>query len=265
MKLENIGIFKGVKKIADDYGPEILCGFSIISIGMMGFSAFKASRKVTEIKNEFDAKIEEAKKGENADNEVKNLKAARFFRYVLAYKYVGLFGLIAILTELGANKIQGSKIAGLTMALAASEEKIKKGCKKLKEKFGDEEFDKLRNEFFQDDVKEKLDEAPFDTDEIVPGSELFYDTYLSFMFWAPEQQIRDAIDKAGDEIKRNHRLSYNKWRGFCGLEDCPAGKDPEWNSLNPFYAEIGSMVVDGRTVKTIDYKDHMPTVKHKLK
>lgn len=268
-----IGVVNSLKKLADDHGPEILCGAAILNLGLMIVCAFRASKNVVEVKAEYEKTVKKAEDEAKAEEreltqvERRNLRINRDVQYVLAYKWVGLFGVLSSGCMIASNKISGSKIAGLTVALAASEDKIKKGLDKFKEKYGEEEFNRLKDDFRKEVLGEQIQngDCPFsesEINELAPKGMVFFDTFVHSLIEIPETQVREAIDVAEDYICRNHCLNFNKWRGFLGLEDCPAGINFEWNPMCPFNVEIGEMSFGSGKIKTIEYVN-MPTV-HKL-
>ena len=270
MKNLNLGVIRSLKKLVDDYGPELLCGGAIVSLGFAIGSAFKASEKVVEINNDFP-KDEITLSKESSPEEKKAIverRITRDIRYALAYKWVLMFGLGSVAMMIASNRVSGSKIAGLTVALAASEDKIKKLLPKIKEHIGEEEFNKIQDDFRRDVLNEKIknDEPVYEPVEIRTGEkpenyEVFFDSYMHSLIEVPESQVRDAIEAAKEYICRrcDYCLTYNKWRGFLGLDDCPAGKEVEWNPLNPFSVRIGELQFGNETIKTIEY-ENMPCV-----
>lgn len=266
MKNLNLGVIRSLKKLADDYGPELLCGGAIVSLGVAIYAAFKASGEVVEINNDFPKdEITVSKEASPEEKKaVKERRITRDIRYVMAYRWVLLFGIGSATMMVASNRVSGSKIAGLTVALAASEDKIKKLIPKIKEHVGEEEFKKIQDDFRRDVLDEKIKkgEPVYEPVEIRTGEkpenyEVFFDSYMHSLIEVPESQVRDAIETAQDYICRNPCLSYNKWRGFLGLDDCPAGKEVEWNPLNPFSVRIGELQFGNETIKTIEY-DNMP-------
>lgn len=274
IKAVNPGFLKTVTKIADDYGPEILTLLAQVAHGLSIASAFKASEEVVGVTQKYEdqksfIEMTYEPESEERKTELRDAKINRDVHYILAYKWVVLFGLIGTGCDIAANRIQGSKIAGLTVALAASEDKLKKVLNKVKERAAnDSDFQAFKNEVRNDIFKDKAKsgDAPFEVGKYDenPDAVLFYDSYLDATFYIPAIQVKDAIDHAKDYIARNHTLNFNKWRGFLGLQDCPAGAIVEWNPLNPFDAKIGSILIDGDEILMIDYGENMPST-HKLK
>lgn len=274
VKDTNPGVLKNIKKIADEHMPEILCVGSGVALVLTGIAAFRASKNVVKVSKRYEEKT----LGIDADNSIdeeerkeqkKEARISRDIQYVLAYKWVFLFGALSFGCSFASNQISGSKIAGLTVALAASEDKLKKFAASVKNKLGEDEFKDIRDNFRKEVLGEQLkDEAPFDVSKKSGGDAevLIFDTYLMAPFWGNPEQVKDAIDLAEDYIGRNHVLNFNKWRGFIGLPDCPAGGNAEWNPMNPFAAKLGTIIVDGDEFLAIEYegkdgKECMPSTK----
>lgn len=263
VKDTNPGVLKNIKKIADEHMPEILCIGSGAALVLAGIAAFKASKNVVNVSKRYEEKTLDIEADNSIDEEErkeqkKEARISRDIQYVLAYKWVFLFGVLSFGCSFASNRISGSKIAGLTVALAASEDKLKKFAASVKNKLGEDEFKDIRDDFRKEVLGEQLkDEAPFDVSKKSGGNAevLIFDTYLMAPFWGNPEQVKDAIDLAEDYIGRNHVLNFNKWRGFIGLPDCPAGGNAEWNPMNPFSARLGTIIVDGDEFLAIEYED----------
>lgn len=263
VKDTNPGVLKNIKKISDEHMPEILCIGSGAALVLAGIAAFKASKNVVKVSKRYEEKTLDIEADNSIDEEErkeqkKEARISRDIQYVLAYKWVFLFGVLSFGCSFASNRISGSKIAGLTVALATSEDKLKKFAASVKNKLGEDEFKDIRDDFRKEVLGEQLkDEAPFDVSK-KSGSDaevLIFDTYLMAPFWGNPEQVKDAIDLAEDYIGRNHVLNFNKWRGFIGLPDCPAGGNAEWNPMNPFSARLGTIIVDGDEFLAIEYED----------
>ena len=272
VKNVNPGILKTIKNVADDYGPEILTIVGVLSHAGSVWAAFKAADDIVDIKNRYERTVSNIEKtaNENTENkpeeeiraEIKTAKKeariTRNIRYIGALKWAIGLHLVGDACDIASNRISGSKIAGLTVALAASEDKIKKLMKSVKNKVSAEDFKDIRDDFRKEVLGEQLkDEIPFDVSKKSGGDAevLIFDTYLMAPFWGNPEQVKDAIDLAEDYIGRNHVLNFNKWRGFIGLPDCPAGGNAEWNPMNPFAAKLGTIIVDGDEFLAIEYED----------
>lgn len=253
------GFLKPLMKLADEYMPEILCIAGIVSDGMALVSAFKASERVHEINVNYDKKYDEMCKNNATKDEFRDAKITRNINYIRAYKWALLFEAIGAGCSIASNRVSGAKIAGLTTALVACEDKLKKGAEKIKEKFGDEKAKEIFSEIHQEAFGEKIkhgETAVERSDYEDCGETPFYDPYLDSLIWIPEKIVNDGIYAAKEEIKRNHILDFNKWRGFIGLPDCGAGKDRQWNPLNPFDIEITEELWNcGWKVKVLNYKN----------
>lgn len=266
VKSSNPGALSSLKKLADEHMPEILCIGSGVALVITGVAAFKASKNVVKIHDRYEKKssginadFESGKiSEEEAKDQKKEARINRDVQYVLAYKWVFLFGALSFGCSFASNRISGSKIAGLTVALAASEDKLKKFAKSVKDKVGGEEFKDIRDDFRKEVIGEKMNsDTPFDVSKKSDGENeiLIFDTYLGSPFWGTVDDVENAIALAEEYIKRNHVLNYNKWRGFLGLPDCPAGGVAEWNPLHPFKAKLGSVFYEGDEVVAIVFED----------
>lgn len=190
--------FRSLKKMLDNYGPELASVVSLVCIGLSGYSAFKASKKVTETKADYEERVreenetydenveiyltnekeipeEEAKASDETRAEFAKahpeLEAAHLRRlrrlkidYVidcaLDEKWAIIFGVSAAAGQIFAMKLTGDKIAILAGGLGLSQDKLKKFVRKTKETIGEEEFEKIKNEIRADEVTEELKKNP---------------------------------------------------------------------------------------------------------
>jgi hypothetical protein len=275
MKATKLGLMHVIKKAADDYGPEILSLLGNAMTCLTAFTSIKSAKKVAKAMDENKEaakKAEETAKAEGREltkTEKINLKVSAAINCADAAKVPLACAGISVVCNVTAMKLTGSKIAKLTAAVIMGEDKIKRGIEKFKERYGEEELIKFRDDLRNDIIGEEIEngDAPFEVSkdesgavEFVPHDTVFFDTYLHSLIDIPESRVQEAIDLAEDYVGRNHCLNFNKWRGFLGLEDCPAGAVVEFNPLNVFDVKIGEMSFGSGKIKTIEYVN-MPTAR----
>lgn len=260
-----------VRKLLDDYGPDLACAGGVACLGLALYSAFKASRKVVEAQETYKEeirKLEEKEAAEDAEvvaeqhaKKAHKLRIARDIDYIYAYKWALIFGCGSAFLTILSRKLSGAKIAALGTALAMSEEKLKKLGKKLKDSIGEEELSKIKQEIRQEMAEEHIpeDKVPFrgdplsDAEEGKPGNEgalaamkLIYDDTTGSMFEIDESQIQDWKVAAQDYFNRFGKLDYNKFRSMGGLEDCRLGYYTVWDKNTPY---------EGFTIEPMRYHD----------
>jgi hypothetical protein len=249
-----------VKKLLDDYGPDLACAGGVACLGLALYSAFKASRKVVEAQENYKEeihKLEEREAVEDAEvaaeqhaKKAHKLRIARDIDYIYAYKWALIFGCGSAFLTILSRKLSGAKIAALGTALAMSEEKLKKLGKKLKDSIGEEELSKIKQEIRQEMAEEHIpeDKVPFRSDPLsddeennVPGNEgalmsskLIYDDMTGTMFEIEENLIPDWRVAAQDYFDRFGKLDYNKFRSMAGLEECRLGSGTIWDKDHPY-------------------------------
>lgn len=186
--------FRNLKKLLENYGPELSCIVSLLSIGMAGYSAFKASSKVAEAKADYEErKAQEDKHYEEVivtnwklvsgdfsdrdeitdemrekfmktcpnqvkehERKVRQMKIEYATECALAEKWTIAFGTLAIVSEIGAMKFSADKLLVAAGGLGLSKDKLKKFMNKTKEAIGEEEFEKIKSEIRADNIKEAV-------------------------------------------------------------------------------------------------------------
>ena len=269
--------FRNIKKLLDNYGPEIASVVSLVCIGLSGYSAFKASGKVVQAKQDYDDAVEAVKEEEEKFEEERGRKVAeeehaqRMHKVKLQYgvdcllaeKWTIGFGIGAIVSELIGHHMQGEKIAILAGGLSLSQDKIKKFVKKTKETIGEEQFEKIKQDIRAENISEAIEKNPdlkkiLERDD-VPGNEgsvcfeQYYDEFTGSLYEMPESQLNDAKQCAYEYFGKHGELEFSKWRSMCGLPDCIAGKTFTFNDKAPFDIKISPMKYGDKWIKAIEY------------
>ena len=186
--------FRNLKKLLDNYGPELSCVVSLLSIAAAGYSAFRASTKVAETKADYEQQKKQEESnyetevvndwvlngGEKSDNgitdemlksfeernpirvkehnrRVRHMKIEYAMECALDEKWTILFGGLAVVGEISAMKLTGEKMLVLAGGLGLSQDKLKKVLKKTKEAIGEEEFEKLKADIRADNIREVVE------------------------------------------------------------------------------------------------------------
>lgn len=282
-----------VENFLNENGPTVSMIGALIALGITIYEAFKASDKVSEIKENYEEQVKqiEAKAvsepaesnseddvhecgtAEIADptvienqikQELKELKTYRNVLYILAYKWVIAGGTIAALLMFLCNYLNGAKIATVGAALALSEDKLKKTMKSAKEILPDDKVTELENKTLEKLVgRNFMDEkdGPIvirpDTRTVGIG-DIYVDSYsgIQFQFRGTEKELLEVFDRATDYCYRCHGLSVAKFYSMLGIPT-PTWAWGHWGPNRPFKAHIEERKICGATFKTIIY-DYTP-------
>jgi len=256
MKGKTNKIFGGFVRLLDENAPTISMIGSLAGIVLMGYTAYKAAKQSAKIQDEYEfekASIEADNEiqEEEKKREITNLKIQEGIKHVYTYRWSILSGLGAGSLSFLSNYLNGRKIAGLAAALALSEDKLKKLGAKAKEFLSSEEYQKIINGQREELIRENTaegDDLPWDVDEET-AKHIFYDTYLGACLEVPESQVLDAITNAS----RMTFIKGDEWWGMLGMPSCPGRRAVGWGPKNRFNAHIGSMMLHGKYIKTIEY------------
>lgn len=237
-------------------------GSTISMVGAMGalglaiYSAFKASNKVSEIYREYNEKVEDInERWGNPDEfmddqldwvektKVESLKEAKTMRnlkYILAYKFVILWGGSSLALMFLSKYIDGLAIAGLTTLAYKNQEKLETFVNNAKEMIGEEKFKEIENKSLEDLLMENFTDGPAAYQLKHGEGVVFLEPEAPVLFQMKPDDLKSAIDYAEDYCNRNHGLFLEKWYSMLGLE-LPEKKLKDrlcWGPKRPFKAKI---------------------------
>lgn len=282
-----------VENFLNENGPTVSMIGALIALGITIYEAFKASDKVSEIKQNYEEQVKqiEAKAvseptESNSENdipeggtaeiadpgviedqikqELKELKTYRNVLYILAYKWVIAGGTIAALLMFLCNYLNGAKIATVGAALALSEDKLKKTMKSAKEILPDDKVTELENKTLEKLVgknfmDEKYGPVVIRPDRTTVGiGDIYVDSYsgIQFQFRGTEKELLEVFDRATDYCYRCHGLPVAKFYSMLGIPTPPCAWG-NWGPNRPFKAHLEERKICGATFKTIIY-DYTP-------
>ena len=282
-----------VENFLNENGPTVSMIGALIALGITIYEAFKASDKVSEIKQNYEEQVkqieakavsepENSKSDDNSSEggvaeiadptfiedqikqELKELKTYRNVLYILAYKYVIAGGTIAALLMFLCNYLNGAKIATVGAALALSEDKLKKTMKSAKEILPDDKVTELENKTLEKLVgknfmDEKYGPVVIRPDKTTVGiGDIYVDSYsgIQFQFRGTEKELLEVFDRATDYCYRCHGLPVAKFYSMLGIPTPPCAWG-NWGPNRPFKAHLEERKICGATFKTIIY-DYTP-------
>lgn len=252
----------------NENGPTAaMIGAGLCLIGVI-YTAFKASKDIVKSEDEYAKDVQDITEKNLAKDdekeEIKHAKNAKIVRTVLAYKYVTLFGLGAIILGTLSCRLSGGKIATLTMALAASEDKIRKGLKNAKEVIGEENLNKIKDKNYEELIKTNfMDSNGISTNALsfgVENGQLFFDGINGYLFIANKEDLLAGLEDAKKRWSRNHCLSTDEYyEDVLGIEPGENYINKWWGPLIPFDYRIRVLNIMGITIETIEFGENDPT------
>lgn len=264
--------FNDARETLNKFGPEILTGLAIIFTGMAIKSAIDHAEEATKVNMEYTADVKELNDTYKEDPEtksgrypwgskdlnalVKQRKLQRNIELVLAYKWSFIFGFSSAVCMACSTKLSGSKIAAAYALAKLNEDKLKIALEKAKEFFGEDGANKLENKIMEELAINK--NAPFVSTKN-PGlnqPEIFVDGYTGAWVETTRKNILTSIQRAKDELSKNHALSYKRWLVIFGYPSVDNDFiDIGWNVFKPFDAEIVDEMVGDKVMHYIKYKN----------
>ena len=254
-----------VGRFLNENAPTLLIGGAIGALVGALFAAFKASGEVSSIKNAYDQKVKgiEAKglSDDEKAKEIKDLKSDRNVKYILAYKWVGLLGIASISLMIGANAMNGAKIATLTTLAVANQDKLKKLAENGKKIVGEEPWKDVENKTLDDIISENFfgEDGPKAKSIDPKNGELFIlfnpDFSRATLFQSMEEDVRCSIENADRYYRNNgNLLGEDKFDEFLGFPSDPNAKSElYWTPEQPFKVHIGTRECLGGTFKCLEY------------
>lgn len=277
--------FSGLKKVLDTNAPTIATFGSIVGVGLTIFFMHRASSEATRAEDNYIKKhvdlvikyateekpdgtlVVPAEKEKEFKEEDTHAKIDKYMRLVYIYRWALLSGIGSAGFAVLSNYLNGRTIAGLTTLLALNQDKLQKGCEKVKELVGEDKFKELQESVEKDILgehiareeikpeKRKKDPAIGKADGPEEGLTRFYIPFTDEFWDLPEGRVKDSIAEAS----RLEYLNWNDFRNMNGYASCQIGYDYCWDKDHPFKAHIGYVNVGAYGTKSIAF-DNQPII-----
>ena len=238
----------------------------ILGLGIALYAAFRASDEISEIREKYDSEIGKVPEiAPDGPKKIKELKTTRNIKYVLAYRWVLLFGGMSTGCMILSNCLSGATIAGLTTALAFEKDKVKSLITNGKEMFGEEKFKELEDKTLEDLISRNFfgDDGPQARRLSPRDGTLVIDTDTATIFQISRKDLDDVLFYAKEYCSRCHGLSQEKFFEMLGFVEAPTRANAKfWGPNCPFEAHVGNRSYLGAQFPSIEYK-HLPTTAYK--
>lgn len=257
-----------VKFLLNENSPTILTSLGVVGTVSTAYLTGRATFKAAEI-------IEEEKKTialRYADQNSDDVTLMRVDKELTRFRKVGLVwkeyipsvgsGVVTITCIIMANRIASTKIAALTVASAISERSLQEYKKKVFDKIGEREEQKVRDEIIQD----RVNKYPPSNREIIlagTGEVLCYDEHSGRYFQSSVEEIKRAENKMNHELLNFMRVSLSEFYQEIGLPPTSYSDHVGWNANNRIEIAFSAVLTpDNRPCMGIDFVNPPSTEYH---
>lgn len=248
----NSNILKDSKTMTTIKGLISAHGSTAAMIGGFGFfgvaiwAAFKASKEIVKAREKFDQEKEKiASEGLEmaAEKEkMREIKTSRNISYIMAYRWVILFGAAGTGLMLLTKIMDGHAIATWAGIAATQKDKLEKFGENAKKIIGEEKFKEIQDKTLHDEMLQSFmaNGEPLALEVSEGGGEFFFNKETKTLFQAKPDELTEILDKAKEECSRNHGLAAVKlYEDFLaidisGLNDSSEIEGGWWGPKNEF-------------------------------
>ena len=185
----------------------------IVGTGLMAGATIKTGIETPKMKE----KLDELKEDESLSHGDYFKKKTMIFAYHLGWPAVMM--LLGMLMIFGGYKIKYTQAAIATAALASKTEEAEKLEKKFIEKYGDKEYEKMKDEIAQDEVKA----YPVDYSTVIHtghGNTLCFDPIIHDYYWSDLDYIRKTVWSLNDDIVKMHKNFKKSTKSYNTFREC---------------------------------------------
>lgn len=246
-------------------------GSTAAMIGGFGFfglaicAAFKASEEIVKAREKFNQEKEKiASEGLEMPVEKEKMKEAKTTRnisYVMAYKWVILFGTAGFGLMTLTKIMDGHAIATWAGIAATQKDKLEKLGENAKKIIGEEKFKEIQDKTAEDSFFQNFmsNGEPFALELGGKDLEVFMEPETEMIFLGNKADLTIALNNAKDECARNHSLQASKLYAdklAIDLSSSQKGKDMAylyWGPKNEFDWKFGECKRRGCTWQTVEW------------
>lgn len=251
-------------------------GSTAAMIGGFGFfglaicAAFKASEEIVKAREKFNQEKEkiasESLEMPVEKEKMREAKTTRNISYVMAYRWVILFGAAGFGLMTLTKIMDGHAIATWAGIAATQKDKIEKLGENAKKIIGEEKFKEIQDKTAEDSFLQNFmcNGEPFALELDGKDLEVFMEPETEMIFLGNKADLTIALNNAKEECARNHSLQASKLYAdklAIDLSSSQKGKDLGylyWGPKNEFDWKFGECKRRGCTWQTIEWV-HQPT------
>lgn len=247
-------------------------GSTAAMIGGFGFfgaaiwAAFKASSEIIKARDKFNQEKEklasEAQEMAVEKEKMREITTARNISYILAYKWVILFGLSGTGLMVLTKVMDGHAIATWAGIAATQKDKLEKLGENAKKIIGEEKFKEIQDKTAEDSFFQNFmsNGEPFALEVGEGSGEVFLEPNTNIIFQGSRDEITEALNNAKDESYRNHGINAIKlYQDKLGIDVTSSNKAEAkklkelwWGPNNPFDWKFGTCRRWGCTWQTVE-------------
>lgn len=251
-------------------------GSTAAMIGGFGFfglaicAAFKASEEIVKAREKFNQEKEkiasESLEMPVEKEKMREAKTTRNISYVMAYKWVLLFGTAGFGLMTLTKIMDGHAIATWAGIAATQKDKLEKLGENAKKIIGEEKFKEIQDKTAEDSFLQNFmcNGEPFALELEGKDLEVFMEPETEMIFLGNKADLTIALNNAKEECARNHSLQASKLYSdklAIDLSSSQKGKELSylyWGPKNEFDWKFGECKRRGCTWQTIEWV-HQPT------
>lgn len=253
--------------ILSSHGSTLAMGCGFAGFGLMLWSAFKASKEIARISEESDQKIAkikaEGKEEAVEKQEIREAKTNRNIRYVLAYRWVIMWGAAGTAFMVLTKIMDGNAIATWMGIAATQKDKLEKVGESAKKLIGEEKYKEIEDQAIENTILQNFmsNGEPFALELVGEDTDIFLDPYTSMIFPANKASLTIALNNAKDSCQRNHGMQASKiYEDVLGI-DISSNENAKkagigalwWGPKNQFDWKFGECHGKGCTWQTIEW------------
>lgn len=252
----------GIEGFLKQNGSTISMVAGFVTLGLCIWRAYKASEDVSGIQKKYasdKAKIE--KMDVSVDEKKSKLKAARSERntkFILAYKFVWLFGGSTLAFMLLSQYLNGIAFTALAGYAMKEEDKVKEFIKKGKEVLGEDKMKEVEDKVLEDKVVSVNKQDLADKLTLTDGEGVLVVDSLtgSIAEFKDMEDLQDGLAGAEKYWSRNHGIGQEKFLQNMGFEYEAVDNNTAklgWDANNQLITKIGYSRFKKAQVVTIFY------------
>lgn len=272
----NVNFLKDSKTMSTIKNLLSVHGSTAAMIGGFGFfglaicAAFKASEEIVKAREKFNLEkekiVSEGLEMPIEKEKMREANTARNISYVLAYKWVILFGAAGFGLMTLTKIMDGHAIATWAGIAATQKDKLEKLGENAKKIIGEEKFKEIQDKTADDSFLQNFmsNGEPFALELEGKDLEVFMEPETEMIFLGNKADLTIALNNAKEECARNHSLQASKLYAdklAIDLSSSQKGKELGhlyWGPKNEFDWKFGERKRRGCTWQTVEWV-HQPT------
>lgn len=267
----------GIEGFLKQNGSTVSMVAGFVTLGLCIWRAYKASGEVSKIQeNYIEAKQKIAAEGLSEPQKkakMKEIRSERNTKFILAYKWVWLFGGSTLGFMLLSQYLNGIAFTALAGYAMKEEDKVKQFVKKGKEVLGEEKFKEVEDKVLEEQIDQRnsIDgvQRLILENENNEGIIVVDSKTGAIAEFQDEKELIGALEGGEKYCVRNHGLTQEKFLSNCGFDYSSIPFEASqcgWTADHLLKTYIGTRVYKGAVLTSIEYASgHEPILLAKTK